>query len=129
MIVVFENKDVDQVLGTDQAPFLDELARTGVDFTNAHAETHPSQPNYLAFFSGGTHGVTDDSCLPPARAPNLATQLAAAGRTFVGYSENLPEAGFTGCRSGDYAQKHASWGAFTNVLGLASALNGLAERI
>ena len=24
--------------------------------------THPSQPNYLALFSGGTQGVTDDSC-------------------------------------------------------------------
>jgi phosphatidylinositol-3-phosphatase len=115
VIVIFENKDVDQVLGTDQAPFLDELAQTGVDFTNAHAEAHPSQPNYLAFFSGSTQGVTDNSCLPPLSAPNLATQLTAVGRTFVGYSEDLPEPGFTGCTSGMYAQKHAVWGAFTNV--------------
>src|SRR6478672_3131377 len=48
VIVIFENKDVDQVLGTDKAPFLNALAQTGVDFTNAHAEVHPSQPNYLA---------------------------------------------------------------------------------
>lgn len=115
VIVIFENKDVDQVLGTDQAPFLNALAQTGVDFTNAHAEVHPSQPNYLALFSGSTQGVTDDSCLAPLSAPNLATQLAAVGRTFVGYSEDLPEAGFTGCTSGQYAQKHAVWGAFTNL--------------
>jgi hypothetical protein len=57
----------------------------------------------------------NNSCLPPLSAPNLATQLAAVGRTFVGYSEDLPEAGFTGCTSGQYAQKHAVWGAFTNV--------------
>jgi acid phosphatase len=115
VIVIFENKDVEEVLGIDQAPFLDELAQTGVNFTNAHAEAHPSQPNYLALFSGSTQGVTDNSCLPPLSAPNLATQLAAAGRTFVGYSEDLPEAEFTGCTSGLYAQKHAVWGAFTNV--------------
>jgi hypothetical protein len=45
----------------------------------------------------------------------LATQLIGAGRSFVGYSEDLPEAGFTGCRSGRYAQKHSPWAAFDNV--------------
>jgi acid phosphatase len=86
-----------------------------VSFTNAHAETHPSQPNYLALFSGDTQGITDDECLPRLPAPNLGAQLLAAGRTFVGYSEDLPEVGFTGCRSGDYAQKHSPWTAFTTV--------------
>ena len=114
-VVVLENKDVDQVLGTGKAPFLDHLAQTGADFTNAHAETHPSQPNYLALFSGGTQGVTDDSCLTGLNAPNLATQLQAAGRSFIGYSESLPAPGFTGCRSGEYAQKHSPWAAFSNL--------------
>lgn len=115
VMVIFENKDVDQVLGSDQALFLNELARTGVDFINAHAEVHPSQPNYLALFSGSTQGVTDDACLPRLSAPNLATQLAAVGRTFIGYSEDLPEPGYTGCAGGQYAQKHAVWAAFTNL--------------
>src|SRR5690349_1167863 len=116
VVVVFENKDVDQVLGSGDAPYLDELARTGANFVNAHAEAHPSQPNYLALFAGDMLGVTDNSCLHVLRADNLATQLAAAGRTFVGFSEDLPSAGFSGCTSGDYAQKHAPWAAFTNVL-------------
>ena len=42
VIVILENKDVDQVLGNGDAPFLNGLAHTGVDFTNAHAEVHPS---------------------------------------------------------------------------------------
>ena len=115
VVVVLENKDIDQVLGTGNAPYLDHLAQTGADFTNAHAETHPSQPNYLALFSGSTQGITDDSCLPRFAAPNLATQLQTAGRSFVGYSESLPAPGFTGCRSGEYAQKHSPWAAFTNL--------------
>jgi phosphatidylinositol-3-phosphatase len=115
VVVVLENKDVDQVLGTGETPFLDHLAQTGADFTNAHAEMHPSQPNYLALFSGSTQGVSDDSCLPGLTAPNLATQLHAYGRTFIGYSESLPAAGFTGCHSGEYAQRHSPWAAFTNL--------------
>jgi len=115
VVVVLENKNVDQVLGTGNAPYLDHLAQTGAEFTNAHAETHPSQPNYLALFSGSTQGITDDSCLPRFAAPNLATQLQTAGRSFVGYSESLPAPGFTGCRSGEYAQKHSPWAAFTNL--------------
>ncbi len=115
VVVVLENKDVEQVLNSGRAPYLDDLGRTGADFTNAHAETHPSQPNYLALFSGTTQGVTDDSCLSGLTAPNLATQLQAAGRTFVGYSESLPHPGYTGCRSGEYAQKHSPWAAFANL--------------
>jgi acid phosphatase len=42
-------------------------------------------------------------------APNLAAQLRAAGRTFVGYAESLPASGYQGCGSGDYARKHAPW--------------------
>src|SRR3954466_1152871 len=40
VVVVFENKDTDQVLGSGEAPFLDELARAGANFVNAHAEAH-----------------------------------------------------------------------------------------
>jgi phosphatidylinositol-3-phosphatase len=115
VVVMFENKDVGQVLGSSQAPFLNQLAQTGASFTNAQAETHPSQPNYLALFTGTTHGVTDDSCLPALTGPNLATQLQTAGHSFVGYSESLPRPGFTGCRSGEYAQKHSPWAAFSDL--------------
>ena len=62
---------------------------------------HPSQPNYLALFSGSTQGVTDDSCPQSFGGPNLAAQLLAAGRTFAGYSEDLPGAGSTAARRGE----------------------------
>ena len=76
-----------------QAPYLDQLASSGVNFGNAYAEAHPSQPNYLALFSGSTQGVTDDSCLRPARRAEPGDALLAAGRSFVGYSEGLPVPG------------------------------------
>ncbi|MFC5994088.1 alkaline phosphatase family protein [Pseudonocardia hispaniensis] len=115
VVVVFENKDADQILGNPDAPYLTALARQGADFTDAHAETHPSQPNYLALFSGDTQGVADDSCTGPFPTPNLASQLVEAGRTFTGYAEDLPAVGYTGCEDGDYVRKHNPWVNFSNV--------------
>ena len=109
VVVVFENKDARSVLGAGTAPYLDALAATGTTLRNAHGVDHPSQPNYLALFSGSTQGITDDACPQTFRSENLAGQLRAAGRSFVGYSEDLPRAGYTGCTIGNYARKHNPW--------------------
>src|ERR1700749_5143878 len=85
LIVFMENKDTDEVIGSSSAPWLNSLAHSGANFTNAHAETHPSQPNYIALFSGSTQGVTDNDCVHSFDAPNLGSELIAAGKTFVGY--------------------------------------------
>jgi phosphatidylinositol-3-phosphatase len=112
MVVIFENKDAGSVIGSARAPYLTSLAGAGAFFVHAHGVAHPSQPNYLALFSGSTQGVTDDSCPLTFSGPNLAEQLLAAGRTFTGYSEGLPSPGSTVCRSGDYARKHVPWANF-----------------
>ena len=109
LVVVFENKDAASVVGAPEAPYLTSLAAAGATFTDAHGVTHPSQPNYVALFAGSTLGVVDDSCPHSFEASNLAGQLLAAGRTFVGYSEDLPAAGDTSCRAGRYARKHNPW--------------------
>ncbi len=115
MVVVFENEDAENIVGAPQAPYLTSLAAAGATFSDAHGVTHPSQPNYLALFSGSTQGVEDDSCPLTFRGSNLAAQLQTAGRTFVGYSEDLPEAGYTGCRSRRYARKHNPWVDFPDL--------------
>jgi phosphatidylinositol-3-phosphatase len=116
LVVVLENKDVEQVLGSPDAPYLNSLAAESANFVNAHAETHPSQPNYLALFSGDTQGVTDDTCLKsPLSAPSLGGRVQAAGRTFVGYAEDLPAVGYAGCAQHGYARKHNPWVNFADV--------------
>ena len=77
--------------------------------------SHPSEPNYLALFSGSTQNVTDDSCPQTFSTENLGHELAVAGFSFGGFSEDMPTAGFTGCTSGNYARKHNPWADFTNV--------------
>ena len=113
VVVILENKDAQDVVASGS--YLGSLAETGVSLTDMHAETHPSQPNYLALFSGDTQGVTDDACPQEFRTPSLAGELSAAGYSFVGYAEDLPSPGFTGCRAGGYARKHSPWTDFSDV--------------
>jgi hypothetical protein len=116
VVVVFENKSYRQVAGSTRAPWINGLMRSAAVFTDAHGITHPSQPNYLALFSGSTQAVTDDHCpvdLPGV--PNLAAQLIATGHSFVGYSQDLPRPGYLGCSYGGYAAKHNPWVDFSNV--------------
>jgi acid phosphatase len=117
---MMENHSYGEVIGDPAAPFLNWLARGGALFTNSHAVTHPSEPNYLALFSGSTQGITGDNCPVRLTAPNLATQLLGAGDTFAGYAEGLPGTGSAVCSAGDYARKHVPWADFTNVPAAAS---------
>jgi hypothetical protein len=91
------------------------MASRGANFTQSYAVTHPSEPNYLAIFSGSTQGIKDDSCPHTFSNANLGKALIAASLTFAGYSESMPYKGFTGCTSGKYARKHNPWVNFTNV--------------
>ena len=99
VVVIEENHTLAQVIESGNAPYLSTVARSGALFTQAHGVTHPSQPNYFALFAGLTN-ANGDGC-PAAglsrTAPNLASELLAAGFTFVAYSEALPKAGFLGC--------------------------------
>jgi acid phosphatase len=121
VVVVEENHSADSVLGNTAAPFINSLAAGGALMTRSYAVGHPSQPNYLALFAGDTFGVDSDACpLNLGDAPNLASELLAAGHTFGGFSEGLPAAGSPVCKAGGYARKHAPWANFTNVPASAS---------
>ena len=132
VVVVEENQDYHDILGAGAtptslwsvippsqlalAPYIRKLSNQGASLTGMFAETHPSQPNYLALFSGSSQGVSGDT--PPAAqftAPSLGGQLLAKGLSFAGYSEDQPSAGFLGMKSGEYARKHNPWSDFTDV--------------
>jgi phosphatidylinositol-3-phosphatase len=108
VVVILENKHRSSVIR--QAPYLNKLATNGANMTHSYAVTHPSQPNYLALFSGSTRGVRSNACPQYFRkADNLGDQLRKSGLSFIGYSESLPKTGFRGCTSGRYVRKHNPW--------------------
>ncbi|MBV8375259.1 MAG: acid phosphatase [Candidatus Eremiobacteraeota bacterium] len=115
-IVMMENKDYGLVVGSPDAPYFNKtLAPQGVLLRDSHAVTHPSEPNYLALFSGSTQGIHGDPCPVYFSAPNIATRVAAVGKSFGGYSESMPHDGYAGCYTALYARKHNPWVDFTSV--------------
>src|ERR1041385_6526941 len=115
VIVMEENHSYSEIIGSKAAPYINTLASEGALFTNSRAIGHPSQPNYLELFSGSNQGVTDDSCPHSFAVDNEAHQLIAAGFSFAGYSEGLPQKGSEACSYGAYARKHAPWTNFTDL--------------
>src|SRR4029077_3900669 len=84
VIVVEENRSEGNIIGSKSAPFINALATHGANMAQPFAETHPSEPNYLALFAGSTFGVTKDVCpVDGGAVPNLGSELLAAGYTFV----------------------------------------------
>ena len=120
VIVIEENHGYDQIIGSDSAAYINQLAAESAVFTDAHGVTHPSQPNYLAFFSGSTQGITGDQCLEdstPFTTPNLAAALIKNGYTFKGYAQTMPAVGYLKCGyetsaitdQSLYGRKHCPW--------------------
>ena len=82
IIVIDENHGYSQVVGSANAPYINELIKEGALFTNSHGIGHPSQPNYLALFSGNIQGVKNDNCLQnktPFTTSNLGASLLQKG--------------------------------------------------
>ncbi|GAC1394549.1 MAG: phosphatidylinositol-3-phosphatase [Ktedonobacteraceae bacterium] len=121
VVVIEENKGYSEIIGANSpAPYINSLAGQGMLFTNAHAITHPSEPNYLDLFSGSDQGVVGDACDSSVYAPpDLGGQLIGAKLSFAGYSEGLPAAGDTRCSDSatSYARKHAPWANFSDTNG------------
>jgi acid phosphatase len=115
VVVIEENHSSSEIIGDPRAPYLNALGRGGAVLTNSYGVTHPSEPNYLALFSGSTQGLTDDSCPHSYRGDNLGHQLIARGQTFTGYSQSLPAAGDGACTAGPYARKHVPWTDFSDL--------------
>lgn len=109
VVVMMENHSYADIIGNRSAPYINALARHGTLLTQSYAITHPSEPNYLALWSGSTHGLRSDACPVHYGGATLGTQLRRAHLSFVGYSQSLPRASYTGCVAGNYARRHVPW--------------------
>jgi phosphatidylinositol-3-phosphatase len=116
VLVVFENHEASSIAGSPDAPTFNALARRYATLSDYTAVAHPSLPNYLALVSGSTHGISSDCTTCVVGARNLADTLAAAGKTWKTYAEDLPYPGFIGGSAGRYAKKHDPFLYFRDVL-------------
>ncbi len=126
VIVVEENKDYQEIIGNASAPYInDVLKKEGASFSRMYGEEHFSQGNYYWMFSGDNQNIGFIDQVPsetnhfdyPFKTANMGEQLIKKGLSFKGYSESLPEIGFTvdKASAGLYARKHVPWISFANV--------------
>jgi hypothetical protein len=115
-IIVEENKAADDIIGSPDAPYLNQLAQANAINASYYAVAHPSLPNYLALTGGSTFGTTTD-CLPAdcsVSATNIADLAEAAGKTWKAYNESMP-APCSLTDSGNYAAHHNPFLYYTDI--------------
>ncbi len=120
-LIVMENKNYSEIVGNSSAPYINSLIAEYGLATSYHAVAHPSEPNYLALFSGSTQGIADDANHDFA-GQNLADQLEAGGKTWRAFAQNVPLNCFTGATAsggedgaGNYARRHEPAISFTDI--------------
>jgi hypothetical protein len=122
-LIVLENKEYGRIVGNPGAPYLNRLIARYGSLTRMHGETHPSEPNYFALFSGSMQGATGDGTYNLS-GKNLVDQLAAHGKSWRVFAQNVPLGCYTGYSAsggpdgrGVYARKHNPAISFTDVSG------------
>jgi hypothetical protein len=114
-VIIFENREYSSIVGSKQAPYLNSLiSRYGLA-TQFYAETHPSEPNYIALTSGGLQGTVSDGTYNLS-ATSLFDQIEAAGKTWHVYAQGYPGGCYTRSLApavkdgtglpGEYVRKH-----------------------
>ena len=128
VVVWLENKEASQITASSM-PYLYGLSTQYGRATQTYGVSHPSLPNYLAFWSGSTQGVTDDNN-HDVNAASLSSQLTAAGKQWRVYAQNVPGNCYRGATAtggtdgpgvaGTYARKHEPAISFASVYGNAT---------
>jgi phosphatidylinositol-3-phosphatase len=115
VVIVMENAEYGEVIGSAKAPYVNSLARRYGLATQSFAITHPSLPNYLALTSGSTQGIGSDCSGCAVSATNIVDQLEAAKISWRAYLEDLPGPCFHGAGAGAYAKKHNPFAYYRDI--------------
>ncbi|MCL5797303.1 MAG: alkaline phosphatase family protein [Patescibacteria group bacterium] len=114
VLIVMENKSYDEIVGSKNAPFINNLIKSGSLAGNYYAISHPSLPNYLAILGGSTFGITTDCVNCFISKTNLIDQLEKANKTWKAYFESLPNSCFLKS-SYPYTRKYNSFVYFYDI--------------
>jgi len=140
-VIIAENKAYEQIIGSPNAPNLNQFAKTYGLATQFYGEVHPSEANYVAMLGGNTFGIHDDDAFycnagkvdpfchdaqtsgyanHTISQPSLMTQLEQRNLSWKGYFEDLPEPGSKAIVAPNgiralYAAKHNGFMSFKSV--------------
>jgi acid phosphatase len=117
VLVVEENSNYSQVIGSPQMPYLNSLATQYGLATQYFANTHPSIGNYFMLTTGQII-TNDDSFAGTVDVDNIVRELLAAGKTWKSYAESRGDPAL-------YARRHDPLSYFSDVVNSGSQTQNL----
>lgn len=96
LLIVEENKEANEVIGSDQAPFLTSQVEAAASLTNMDAGYPvdcPSLAAYIILTSGDRFGICDDANPDKHQldADNLFAQVATTGREYRVFAQSMQQ--------------------------------------
>ncbi|MGI9104485.1 MAG: alkaline phosphatase family protein [Terriglobales bacterium] len=114
-IVLLENKNYSQVIGSSSMPYLNSLATQYAVAQNYFANGTESLPNYFMLTVGDTV-TTTAGYTGPYTGDNIVRELVKAGKTWKAYAQSLPSAGYLGDNAYPYEKVHNPFAYFSDVV-------------
>jgi hypothetical protein len=92
-LIYLENKGVDNIVGSPNAPYLNSLINTEDYDSNYFALGHPSDPNYIRPVGGSDFGLDYNPSGNVIDANSLMQEMDQAGISWAGYAQSMPTPG------------------------------------
>ena len=123
-LLVEENHAYGDIIGNTAMPYTNSLAAQYALSTQYYANLHNSLPNYF-MLTVGNLVTTDDLFTGVVSSDNVARAVAAAGKTWKFYAENLPSPGYVGGSLTPYARDHNPFAYFSDVLNSTAEMDNI----
>jgi hypothetical protein len=115
-LIYMENKGTGDIVGSPNAPYINELISHNGYADNYFALGHPSDPNYIRPMGGSDFGLDYNPTGNVIDANSLMEEMDNAGVSWAGYAQSMPNPGDI-TSSGDYAVDELPFAQFSYVYG------------
>jgi hypothetical protein len=113
-LIYMENKGVDDIVGSPNAPYINSLINNDDYASNYFALGHPSDPNYIRPVGGSDFGLDYNPAGNVIDANSLMQEMDQAGISWAGYAQSMPSPGDL-VSSGNYAVDELPFAQFNYV--------------
>jgi hypothetical protein len=113
-LIYLENKGVDDIVGSPNAPYINDLIDHNGYADNYYALGHPSDPNYIRVVGGSDFGIDYNPAGNAIDANSLMQEMDNAHISWAGYAQSMPTPGDL-VSSGNYSVDQLPFAQFNYV--------------
>ncbi len=113
-LIYMENKGVGDIVGSPNAPYINNLIDHNGYADNYYALGHPSNPNYFRIMGGSDFGIDYNPTSNAIDANSLMQEMDKADISWAGYAQSMPQPGDI-VSSGDYSVDELPFAQFNYV--------------